>query len=575
MKIFEQNLFEPATLNDVLAVPPAAGQASLAAKKFCTRKSRFILFLIVLLWLLQRPAYASSQQLTYTPSSEDFPNPERGFMKQSSIYPDQPFDPNKIRALQPSDTVVWIYFRLDNYRNRVIDQNGLNNIKATFTTARNKGIKLVIRFIYNWGPGSTTDPNQANPDAPLDLVLHHIGQLKPILVENTDVIVALQAGFVGHWGEWHSSKYLNAPETRKAIVDTLLAALPKERMLQLRYPRYKEMFFQGPLTETQAFSGTDASRVGHHNDCFLRDQDDTTYRSRTGQAPAHGSTYCTGQDEIACWKGFVAQEGRFTPVGGETCQFNPPRTECPNAQQELEILHWSFINNGYRKEVLDGWLAGGCMDTIRRRLGYRLVLQNAVIPQSVQPGGSLQLTIQLSNQGYAAMFNPRSVLLVLQNASNRYEISLPTLDPRRWEPGKEQTLNIDTALPTNIAAGMYKLGLWLPDQFSSLRNNPAYAVRFANTNVWEASTGLNILTSNLQVSSSPQPTVITVTPTTTPVSADLDNDHDVDIFDYNLLVPNFAQSSPNLADIDQSGKVDILDYNLLLVNLEPASEVHQ
>jgi hypothetical protein len=46
---------------------------------------------------------------------------------------------------------------------------------------------------------------------------------------------------------------------------------------------------------------------------------------------------------------------------------------------------------------------------------------------------------------------------------------------------------------------MYQLGLWLPDASSSLRNAPAYAVRFANNNVWDAATGINILTSDLQV----------------------------------------------------------------------------
>jgi len=195
-----------------------------------------------------------SNKITYNVSNEDFANPERGFMKQSSIFPEQLFDAQKVRALQPADTLVWIYFRLDNYRDRLIDQNGLNTIRSAFTTARSRGLKLVIRFAYNPGPGSTTDANLANPDAPIDLVLQHIEQLKPILVENSDVIAVMQAGFVGHWGEWHSSKYLHSLEARRAVIDALFSALPKDRMLQIRYPRYKEIFFQGPLTEQEAYS---------------------------------------------------------------------------------------------------------------------------------------------------------------------------------------------------------------------------------------------------------------------------------------------------------------------------------
>jgi len=445
---------------------------------------------------------AGNIKIVYNASNEDIANPERGFMKQSSIFPDQPLDTNKIRALQPTDTLVWIYFRLDNYRDRSLDQTALNNITAVFTTARSKGLKLVIRFVYNPGPGSTTDPNQANTDAPIQLVLQHISHLKPILAANADVIAVMQVGFVGHWGEWHSSKYLHPLTYRKAIVDVLLDALPQDRMLQVRYPRYKEIFFQGPLTSQEAFTGTDRSRVGHHNDCFLRDQDDGgTYKSSTSQQPKHTSTFCDGKDAVSCWKDFIAQESQFTPVGGETCQYNPPRTDCPNTLLEMDMLHWSFINNGYRPEVLNGWTSGGCMETIRRSLGYRLTLKEAFVPPTIRPGGALSLNIRLSNDGFAAMFNPRPAYIVLLGqGGTRYEIPITNVDLRRWAPGQDHTIAVTVDLPANVAPGTYKLGLWLPDAYASLRGNPAYSVRFANTNVWDATTGVNILTTNLQVS---------------------------------------------------------------------------
>ncbi len=439
-------------------------------------------------------------KMVYGASNEDIANPERGFMKQSSIFPDQPLDPNKIRALQPTDTLVWVYFRLDNYRDRSLDQTALNNITSAFTLARDRGLKLVIRFVYNPGPGSTNDPNLAKPDAPIELVLQHIRTLQPILAANADVIAVMQVGFVGHWGEWHSTKYLHPLTYRKAIVDALLDALPADRMLMLRYPRYKEIFYQGPLTSQEAFTGTDRSRIGHHNDCFLRDQDDGgTYKSTTPQLPKHTSTYCDGQDPVSCWKDFIAQESQFTPVGGEACQYNPPRTDCLNTLLEMDMLHWSFINNGYRREVLDGWTSGGCMNTIRLSLGYRLTLKEAFIPPNVKPGGALSLNVRLSNDGFAAMFNPRPLFVVLQGAGGRYEIPVSNIDPRRWSPGQEHTFTINVNLPANVAPGTYKLGLWLPDVYTSLRGKPAYSVRFANTNVWEVATGINILTTDFKV----------------------------------------------------------------------------
>ena len=139
------------------------------------------------------------------------------------------------------------------------------------------------------------------------------------------------------------------------------------------------------------------------------------------------------------------------------------------------------------------------METIRRSLGYRLVLKEASLPLTIKLGGTLSLNIRLSNDGFAAMYNPRSLYVVLLREETRYAVSITGVDPRRWAPGLEQNIAVSANLPATIPAGTYQLGLWLPDASASLQNSPAYAVRFANTGVWDAATGINILTTNLQV----------------------------------------------------------------------------
>jgi hypothetical protein len=313
------------------------------------------------------------------------------------------------------------------------------------------------------------------------------------------VIAVMQTGFVGHWGEWHSSKYLH--RHRKEILDALLAALPRNRMLQMRYPRYKQIFYGGPLTSASAFSGTDASRIGYHDDCFLADVDDGgTYRSKSAQQPPDESSYCArATDQISCWKGYLGQESRFAPVGGETCRLNPPRTDCANALAELRALHWSFINSDYKKDVLDGWRAGKCIEEIRRRLGYRLVLKEARIRRTLPRTGTLDLDVLVRNEGFASPYNPRPVFVVLHNRKNRYQFQLRSVDPRRWEPDQDRWVKARLKLSPRITTGTYTVSLWLPDAAKSLRDSPSYAVRFANRGVWNATLGLNTLTSNLRV----------------------------------------------------------------------------
>lgn len=420
--------------------------------------------------------------LRFTESDEDFPNPDRGLLRNAV------FDPNETdfsTAHEPNETLIWVYYTLEDYRDRPIDDAALARISGTFDAARDAGLKILPLFAYNFGTGE--------PDAPLSRVLEHIAQLEPILQAQSDVIASFLLGFIGAWGEWHSStNHLTDLDARRAILDATVDALPSHVPLQIRTPRYKAAHYGGPLSEAQAFSGSAAARIGHRNDCFLASDDDLgTYRSSSDEPPSAAT--------IERWKDFVAQEGRFLPVGGETCRPNPPRSLCPVALDELERLHWSWLNRAYNTEVLDSWIAAGCMETIGKRLGYRIVLKEARVPLSAQAGAELEIEVVLSNVGYAAMYRERPVYVVLEADGARYTFPVPSADPRRWEPGVEHLVRAAIVLPVSIPTGTYSLGLWLPDRAASLRERPEYAVRFANRDVWDAASGVNVLTRELEV----------------------------------------------------------------------------
>lgn len=462
-------------------------------------------------------------RLSFASSSDEIPNPERGFMRQSNIFVDQAYEPAKIGKKDPNDTLDWVYFHLEKYRDPrdgkgitlsdyqfvplepVGSGRGLDTVKKTFDDARAKGLKLVIRFLYVGysGIGSTTDLANAEPDAPLDIAQRHLDQLAPLIQQNKDVIAAVQAGFVGYWGEWHSSKYLNPVANRKAIVDKLLAVTPLDRMVQIRYPRFVQVLYGGPLADSQAFNQSNLSRVGFHNDAFLRDDvDGGTFRSSTGGVKI--STYCDGYltGENQCWRDYIAQSGRYTPVGGEAgTQSSTPSTfaDCSNALTQLSNQYFSFLHNSYSMVTLDHWVNQGCMPEIRKRLGYRFELLDARLPASAKAGEKLGVLINLRNTGFAAMYNPRKVYLVLSSSNNRYEFALDQIDPRKWEAGKDSLLSISLDLPQNLVPGQYTLGLWLPDADDRLKNRPEFAVRFANRNIWNSENGLNILSTNFQL----------------------------------------------------------------------------
>ena len=142
----------------------------------------------------------------------------------------------------------------------------ISQIKAGLGRLRGAGLKAILRFQYNDGPYPIPDP-----DASKATILNHLIQLKPVFQENADVIAVLQAGFIGAWGEWHTST--NGLETKlaqKEILLGILQALPPTLMTQIRVPEFKGNIFESdlPIQESQAFNQSVQSRVGHHNIVF-------------------------------------------------------------------------------------------------------------------------------------------------------------------------------------------------------------------------------------------------------------------------------------------------------------------
>ena len=66
-------------------------------------------------------------------------------------------------------------------------------------------------------------------------------------------------------------------------------------------------------------------------------------------------------------------------------------------------------------------------------------------------------------------------------------------DLRGWAAGEAFTVSGRPDLPTGLAEGIYRLGIWMPDLSPSIRSRSEYAVRFANDGVWDQASGINDL----------------------------------------------------------------------------------
>ena len=417
--------------------------------------------------------------VTYKSSDEVLRNPERGFYTELTSQAEQsPLTPASLAEIKAhGESLVLRMYYLKSFRDRPLSDAELSIIKNDFITVRQAGMKCIPRFAYS--------ENIGQQDAPLNVVLGHIAQLKPILQENSDVIAAMQAGFVGAWGEGHSSTNgLDEVANRKKILVAMLDALPADRMIQVRTPRYKREMFNRtlPIAKSEAFNEAMYSRVGHHNDCFLANWND------------YGTYVDTVEEED-----FLSKDCLYVPMGGETC--NPSSfSDCANSLYQMKKLHWSFLHSGYHRSVVNGWKTNGCFDEIAKKLGYRFQLLSGVFDDSSRPGAGFHYSIRLTNTGFAALFNPRDVELIIQHQSKKigYLVKLPD-DPRFWQPGDTVSLSGIAGLPDDMPSGSYDVYLNLPDPAQRLHYEPDYSIRCANDNMWDANSGYNKLNCVLKV----------------------------------------------------------------------------
>ncbi len=444
-------------------------------------------WLVVLLFVLPAEGFSQLHRVTYLPSDEIILNPERGFtitgstgMEVGQITPYDPLTPGWLNDVAQAQRLVFRYFGLKAWRTTDIPQDILQKIDADFAAVRAAGLKCIPRFAYAAAIGE--------PDAPLSIIMRHLDQLKPVLRKNKDVIAVMQAGFIGAWGEWHSSTNNNETvETKRAVLMKILEVLPADRMVQLRAPRYKQEIFGLPFDSSAAippavaFSGQPVARVGHHNDCFLADANDA------------GTYWRNQRIDTALAKPYLRLDNRYVPMGGETCRLSE-FAHCPNALSDLARMRWSFLSASWRQEVLARFAAEGCLEEMKRKLGYRFVLLDAEFSASVRQFGSFRFTARMTNVGYASPYNRRDVELMVRNIQDGsiHYVRLP-VDPRHWQAGDTVTISATIGVPPSLRGGTYTVLLNLPDPEPSLRNRPEYSIRLANVNTWEPATGYNNL----------------------------------------------------------------------------------
>ena len=448
-----------------------------------------------------RPAQNTVSRTYTADNTTNFSNPERGFYEQveqvvtadgTSNLSDHYFSDGRSEG---RSLLLRLYY-LDNFRTKTLPQAVLDEITADMAKFRANGFKCILRFAYT---AEAYDNASQNQDASPAIWQQHLSQLKQVLQDNADVIYVVQAGFLGAWGEWYySSQGIGSAipqDAKRNLINWLLDAVPANRCVQLRTPKFKTDYIGSTtaLTDATAYQGTPQARLGHHNDAFCNGElNQGTYENATKD------------------KAYIAQECLYVPNGGETNIENDNDKTYTNygtgaaAATEMKRLRYSYLNYSYSTYATDKWQAekdasgSSYYDIMACQMGYRFVLTDGTYPTQATAGKNMHISLKINNTGYAPLYNERHAYIVLKNTDKTYWIQLQS-DPRSWRPDQTTAITEDLSLPAEMVAGTYALYLHLPDADSRIAANPAYAVRLANTDIWDSATGYNSLNAQITI----------------------------------------------------------------------------
>ena len=284
-----------------------------------------------------------------------------------------------------------------------LTEDALNVLQQTFDNIRKNNGHVIVRICYDpWYNGRSN----VTPDH--EWVLKHVKQLAPVLSKNTDVIVALEMGMHGAYGEMHSDTNITYDRVAEAT-NLMLRNTPPELKILTRTGNYsaKVLGFDNwgvdfhidgeKFKEIAKAKGDTMYRVGMFNDGYLG----TQYDYGTWGADC-ATSIC--REEGVAW---LEKYGINTPYGGEALT-TADNYQVINTPEFLAYegfrTHTSYLNIQWNNKLIESWkktpftqkdfdydparvdsLSG--FKYINDHLGYRFVLRESWLSDTVGSDG--------------------------------------------------------------------------------------------------------------------------------------------------------------------------------------------
>ena len=441
-----------------------------------------------------------------------------------------------------------------------LTEDALAFIRDKFEQVRAGEGVTMVRFNYD-GPGFSwiyaehpddgeIDQKIADVEPDKEVILEHISQIAPILHEYEDVLMGVDGGFFGPWGEMHSSTFGTSPEAYAWLLDALLEAVPESRSITVHAgaflswynAKYGTDYTFGTIDQIPVpEEGSPEARFGFFDDSYAYGEDEGENFPDDWGSLSEG-IWWPGQpfgdpEEFDRGKLMTWIRRQNSLFGGEAQGDETLWNTYPYVAWEASYAQTVYLNADYEDQVHDRWgdflytkenveqemanaygepytVKQAYFDPVydqktgaeyfRDRLGYRLVLREAYAAKSVGKGECLSFRGKIQNVGFGNIVNRKAVSVILKGEDGAVYSAPVDIDVRQWRPDLDsradntdawRNLSFDIPLEEfgSVSPGNCRVYLKICDPKETSENRRC--IRFANKGQesWDEELGANLI----------------------------------------------------------------------------------
>lgn len=435
--------------------------------------------------------------IDYTETVSTINNPGAGYT--SAVWYE--CNPNDTPVKNPNGNLVVLFVDIGAFSSGIngekdydLDESFFSGIRGTLENCRNNGSTVGLRFRYDANGISNPEPET------FEKILDHIHQIADdgFLNDYEDIIMYVESGFVGAWGEQHSGKFTST-EYKARLLDELLKIVPESISVTVRTPN---IICEWAGIETDEIAeyiteiGSDAARIGLYNDGYMgSDTDLGTYinptRKESVQFMKKQMTHAYYGGEFSGNIEFAQKYDTYLPQ---------------NSIAEMYDTHLSYINSNiwdlYKEYIYTADLnIQNCDNSayygetvyqfMRDHIGYRFVLRDSNLTSETKQGGDVTVNFKIENTGFANPIKSQNSEVILEK-DGKYMICDTDIDDREWFSTETVSEELNLKLPSDIETGDWNIYLKLTAGKADAEDTKR-TVQFANNNVYNSSLGANYL----------------------------------------------------------------------------------